>query len=583
MNKVILVGINAKYIHSNPAIHSLKAYADKFYTNRPKNCILELVEYTINQSAASIIADLYNKKPSVLAFSCYIWNWGMISDILSELPKVLPDTKLWLGGSEVSFHADEILKAFPQLTGIMLGEGEETFTELLKFYWEANSCLSDIKGIVCHEGFTNERELTDINSLPFIYDDLCAFKNRIIYYESQRGCPFRCAYCLSSIDKKVRLRDMDKVKAELKFFLDNNVNQVKFIDRTFNCNARHALEIWKFLLENDNGITNFHFEIAADLLTKEQLEIIKKMRAGLIQLEIGVQSTNETTLKAINRHMDISQLKETVSLINSFKNVHQHLDLIAGLPYEDFESFTKSFNDVYDMAPNQLQLGFLKVLKGSPMEEKASEYGIVYSSKPPYEVLYTKWLSFDDVLKLKQIEEMVELYYNSSQFAHILPVLAKEFSSPFEMYESLANYYLENDYFINTPSRAYRYQVLLEFAIKTAPDKQQLFTELLTFDMYLRENLKSRPSFAPVSEIAKDKLRLFYETEQTEKRYLPDYNGYQAAQLSRMTHIESFHYPVWNVNACCDICSSDEIYYVLFDYENRDILTHDARICIVEL
>lgn len=583
MNKVILAGINAKYIHSNPAIHSLKAYADKFYSNRPKNCILELAEYTINQSATSVIADLYNKKPSVIAFSCYIWNWQMISDLLAELPKVLPDTKLWLGGPEVSFHADKILEKFPQLSGIMLGEGEETFTELLKYYWEGSFKLSDIKGIVCADGFTKERELTDINNLPFLYDDLNEFANRIIYYESQRGCPFRCAYCLSSIDKKVRLRSMDKVKNELKFFLDNKVSQVKFIDRTFNCNSNHALEIWKFLHENDNGITNFHFEIAADLLTKEQLEIIKNMRPGLIQLEIGVQSTNETTLKAINRHMNIQELREIVLLINSFKNTHQHLDLIAGLPYENFESFANSFNDVYNMAPNQLQLGFLKVLKGSPMEEKADEYKIVYNSKPPYEVLYTNWLSFDDVLKLKEIEEMVEIYYNSSQYAHILPVLEKEFISPFKMYEALADYYSENGYFINTPSRAYRYQVLLEFAIKTSSDKKQLFTELLTFDMYLRENLKSRPAFAPALNIPKDKLRLFYETEAEEKKYLPDYNGYQAAQLSRMTHIEEFSYPVWDTDACCDMTISDKKYYVLFDYESRDVLTHDARICVINI
>ncbi|MBQ5851368.1 MAG: DUF4080 domain-containing protein, partial [Lachnospiraceae bacterium] len=425
--RIILVGINAKYIHSNPAVYSLKTYADTYYSdcsvldgNSKITDNLTISEYTINQSLDSILADLYNQKPDVVAFSCYIWNWNMVRDILDELPKIMPKTDIWLGGPEVSFNADKLVNQYPAIKGIMVGEGEETFLELLKYYWEAADRfqnLSDIKGIVLKEGFTGERELTNIDKLPFIYnnntDFTDKFKNRIIYYESQRGCPFRCSYCLSSIDKSVRLRDLETVKKELKFFLDNKVDQVKFIDRTFNCNNEHALSIWRFLKENDNGITNFHFEIAADLLSTQQLEIISQMRPGLIQLEIGVQSTNEKTLKAINRHMDIEQLKSTVQKVHSYKNTHQHLDLIAGLPYEDYNSFANSFNDVYNMQPNQLQLGFLKVLNGSPMKEKAEEYGIVYSSKPPYEVLYTNWLSYDDVPKLKGIEEMVELYYNS--------------------------------------------------------------------------------------------------------------------------------------------------------------------------
>lgn len=582
-HKILLVGVNAKYIHSTPAIYCLKSYADKYYTNRPDNCVLELCEYTINQSSDSIIADLYHRKPSVVAFSCYIWNWKMIQEIIAELNKVLPDTQIWLGGPEVSFHADTLINTLPQLTGVMLGEGEATFMDILKYYWENEGTLNDIKGIVYRDEATTQatytpaRELTDINTLPFIYDTPDAFSNRIIYYESQRGCPFRCAYCLSSIDKKVRLRDIETVKAELKFFLDNNVNQVKFIDRTFNCNAKHANEIWKFLKENDNNVTNFHFEIAADLLTKEQLDIMSDMRPGLIQLEIGVQSTNETTLKAINRHMDIKELKNTVATVRSFNNIHQHLDLIAGLPYEDYDSFVNSFNDVYNMAPNQLQLGFLKVLKGSPMEEMAREYGIVYNSKPPYEVLYTNWLSYDDVLKLKRIEEMVELYYNTAQFSHTITMLEKEFDSPFKLYETLAQYYMDNNYFINTPSRAYRYQVLLEFACSINPDKKALYSELLTYDMYLRENLKSRPVFAPAQNLPKDSTREFYKAEEANPQYLLGYEGYQSTQLSRMTHIESFSYDVWSANTDSFSNKLNTPTYILFDYINRDALTHDAK------
>lgn len=577
---ILLIGINAKFIHSNLAIYSLKTYADTYYTQRPCGCHLGIAEYTINQPEDSILADLYLQKPDVAAFSCYIWNWGIIKNLLCELPKILPETKLWLGGPEVSFDADKIISAFPQLAGIMAGEGEETFLELLKHYWENTLPLNAIKGIVTKEGFTGIRNLVNINNLPFLYNaesgTLARFQNRILYYESQRGCPFCCAYCLSSIDKKVRLRDMDTVKAELKFFLDQKVQQVKFIDRTFNCNKKHSISIWSFLKENDNGVTNFHFEIAADLLDDEQLEIIQDMRPGFIQLEIGVQSTNETTLRAINRQTNIARLRENVAKIRGFQNIHIHLDLIAGLPYEDYSSFAASFNDVYAMHPDQLQLGFLKVLKGSPIEQQALEYGIVYSANPPYEVLYTKWLSYADMLKLKKIEEMTELYYNSNQFCHTLPVLAHEFPSPFQMYEALAGFYQEKGYFTNAPSRTYRYQALLEFACLAAPEKRQLFTELLLFDLYVRENLKSRPAFAPENTIDKDMLRRFFETESNEHTYLKNYGGYKSIQLLRMTHVEQFTYPVWLENPIECAALLDTPAYILFDYENRSALTHNA-------
>ena len=578
---VLLIGINAKYIHSNPAIHSLKAYADKYYPNRPSGCKLAIAEYTINQQTSSILADLYQRKPQIVAFSCYIWNWRTIQDLLAELPKILPDTKLWLGGPEVSFHAEQLMQDFPQLAGIMVGEGEDTFLELLQHYWVHTTELSEIKGIVYRGKFTGDRALTDINKIPFLYDfynydTRVTFGNRILYYESQRGCPFRCAYCLSSIDKKVRLRDINIVKSELDCFLDNRVPQVKFIDRTFNCNSEHALAIWRYLKENDNGVTNFHFEVAADLINDEQLAVMYDMRPGLIQLEIGVQSTNEATLREINRYTDINRLRKTVATIHSFQNIHQHLDLIAGLPYEDYDSFSNSFNNVYTMAPNQLQLGFLKVLKGSPMEQRAIEYGIVYASNPPYEVLYTKWLTFDDVLKLKGIEEMVELYYNSNQFTHILPVLVQEFSSPFQMYEALADYYRINGYFISTPSRTYRYQVLLDFACSVAADKRELFIELLTFDLYLRENLKSRSDFSPENTVDKEKLHLFFEHEAQTPQYLKNYQGYKSAQLLRMTHVERFSYPVWHENPADCAVRRKAPAYILFDYQNRNALTHDA-------
>lgn len=574
--RVLLIAVNAKYIHSNPAVYSLRAYAQAALGDQPEVGI-EIAEYTINQNTENILADIYRHRPDIAAFSCYIWNWNTIQELLPELPKLLPDTKLWLGGPEVSFHAEKILAQYTQLTGIMVGEGEETFTQLVRFYHAPKGQLQDIPGLVLPQGRTQPRELTDMSKLPFLYEDLGKFQNRIIYYESQRGCPFRCAYCLSAIDKSVRLRDIETVKKELQYFLDHKVSQVKFIDRTFNCNAAHALAIWRYLLENDNGVTNFHFEIAADLMTEEELEVLKQMRPGLIQLEIGVQSTNEQTLHAINRYMSLEHLRQVVDKIHSFHNIHQHLDLIAGLPYEDYDSFVTSFNDVYAMRPQQLQLGFLKVLKGSPIEEKAEEYGIVYNSRPPYEVLYSRWIPYDDVLRLKGIEEMVELYYNSCQFTHTLPVLEKEFSSPFALYEALSQYYEEKGYYINTPARAYRYQVLLEFAQQKAPARSELYAQLLTFDMYLRENLKSRPAFAlcwQQGEEEKEQVRAFYRQEAQTPQYLTGYEGYQPQQLMKMTHIEYFTYPVWQQNMKMTQLSQKTA--ILFDYQKRDPLTYDA-------
>lgn len=581
--RVLLVAVNAKFIHSNPAVYSLKAYAEAYADFLPADTI-EIAEYTINQSRESILADIYRRKPDIAAFSCYIWNWDMIQDILPELPKILPEIKLWLGGPEVSFHAERILMDYPSLTGIMVGEGEKTFTELLRFYIKGEEELSQIKGLVLREGMTPERELTDMDELPFLYHDLDRFANRILYYESQRGCPFRCAYCLSAIDKQVRLRDIETVKKELQYFLDHKVPQVKFIDRTFNCNAEHALSIWNYLLKHDNGVTNFHFEIAADLITREELAVLKQMRPGLVQLEIGVQSTNEKTLHAINRYMSLKHLQEVVETIYGFHNIHQHLDLIAGLPYEDYDSFAHSFNDVYAMHPQQLQLGFLKVLKGSPIEEKSGEYGIIYNSKPPYEVLYSNWLSFEDVLRLKGIEEMVELYYNSCQFTYTLTVLEQEFESAFAMYEALADYYERNGYQINIPARAYRYQVLLEFATSVAPQRETLYAELLTFDMYLRENMKSRPAFASCWEQQigmKEKIRSFYRQEALSPVYLKSYEGYQAGQLMKMTHLECFHYPVWQEHG--EMKELAKPAFVLFDYQKRDPLNHDAAIYLINM
>ncbi len=578
--KILLIAVNAKYIHSNPAVYSLRAYAGAELQEH-----IEIAEYTINHQLEEILADIYEKNPDVMAFSCYIWNWNRIQELVTELPKILPDRPIWLGGPEVSYDAPQILAAYPQLAGIMIGEGEETFRELTEYY--VNPCrvseegaggkrLQDIPGLALASGYTPARELTDLNRLPFLYDNLEAFENRIIYYESSRGCPYRCSYCLSSIDKSVRFRDISVVKKELQFFLEHHVPQVKFVDRTFNCNHAHAMEIWRFIHEHDNGVTNFHFEISADILKEEELVLLNQMRPGLVQLEIGVQTANPATIREIHRVMDLERLEQIVKRIQAGHNIHIHLDLIAGLPYEDYESFKHSFDRVYGMQPQQLQLGFLKVLKGSYMHERAEEYGLLYLDKPPYEVLCSSWLPYSDVLRLKQIEEMVEIYYNSNQFTHTLPVLAKRFDSPFAMFEALAVFYREQGYFAKAPARAYRYQALLHFAQRQDPENVALYSELLTFDMYLRENLKSRPEFFRDLQSYKEAIRSFYQKEEEQRRFLPDYIGYDSKQLAKMTHLEPFSYAVWDRENPAPSGG-----FVLFDYRKRSPLTYEARTVVL--
>ena len=592
--KFLLAALNAKYIHSNPALYSLRAYAEKYHPEAAAQ--VELAEYTINQTVEEILADLYERKPEAVAFSCYIWNWKMMQEVISELHQVRPELPIWLGGPEVSYHAEEVLEQFPFLTGIMVGEGEVTFSELLTFYEKKSSGryseqqqlqivafwpgaikqagLDSIAGIVYRDPITGElvrtkeRSLTNISEIPFFYKDMKDFANRIVYYESSRGCPFRCGYCLSSIDKRVRLRDLTLVKEELQFFLDHKVPQVKFVDRTFNCKHDHSIAIWKYIMEHDNGITNFHFEIAADILNEEELELLEQMRPGLVQLEIGVQSTNPKTIKEIHRVMDFEKVSKIVRRIQDKGNVHEHLDLIAGLPYEDVESFAHSFDDVYALKPEQLQLGFLKVLKGSFMQEHQEEYGIVHKAHPPYEVLYTKWISYEDVLRLKGIEEMVEVYYNSRQFTNTMEELEKEYDSAFTMYDRLASYYEDNGYNAVQHKRSARYEILLNYIRLHHKEKEDLFREVLTYDYYLRENAKSRPEFAGDYLVEKNVARAFYEKEEETHMYLPDYGKYDRNQMRKMTHLEYFKL-------------ADT--YILFDYQNRNPLNQEARVCKVEI
>ena len=567
--KIILAAVNAKYIHSNLAVYSLRAFA-KAYVSETK-----ILEYTINQQMDEILMDLYREKPDLLCFSCYIWNLDYVEELAREIKKILPETILWLGGPEVSYDAVDVLTRLRQVTGVMKGEGEETFLELLEYYHGRRETLEEIAGITFRtengEIRENEwRDVMDLSRVPFVYEDLSLFEHKNIYYETSRGCPYRCSYCLSSVDKCLRFRDLNLVKKELQFFLDQKVPQVKFVDRTFNCHHTHAKEIWRYLLEHDNGVTNFHFEVSADLLDEEELELISRMRSGLIQLEIGVQSTNPDTIRKIRRTMNFKRLSEVTKQIKTMGNTHQHLDLIAGLPMEDYESFGKSFDDVYALGPDQLQLGFLKVLKGSYMQEHAREYGLIYKDRPPYEVLGTNWLSYGEIARLKQIEEMVEVYYNSGQFSHTLDWLVLEFDSPFSMYKALGSYYEENGLFKRNHTRIARYEILSAFIRKQVSGKEEFYRQLLVFDLYLRENVKNRPDFAGEPSADKAYLKAFYDREEKEPAYLKSYGQTESRKLRKMTHIEIFDYEVdRDMKPCRTV--------LLFDYQIRNPLNYEAH------
>ena len=579
--KILLAACNAKYIHSNLAVYDLQAYASDYADH------IVLKEYTINQQKDDIMRDIYLEHPDVVCVSCYIWNLSFVKELMADLIKILPGADFWAGGPEVSYDAEKFLTENSEFKGVMVGEGEETFKELAGYYVEKNpQDLKNMTGICYRDGdqiiHNGWRQIMDLSSIPFIYKDLSEFKNRIIYYESSRGCPFSCSYCLSSIDKKLRFRDTETVKKELQFFIDNKVPQVKFVDRTFNCKHDHAMAIWKYINEHDNGVTNFHFEISADLLREEELQEMSTMRPGLIQLEIGVQSTNPDTIKAIHRTMDFEKLKGIVDRIHSFGNIHQHLDLIAGLPYEDYDSFRHSFNDVYALKPQQLQLGFLKVLKGSHMMEMCREYGIVYKTQEPYEVLSTKWLDYDHVLKLKTVENMVEVYYNSGQFQNTIACVEPLFEDAFTLYERLGQFYEKKGYSEISHSRMRRYEILLEFvkeeleeqesaklaenqklkagnSAETAEDDNrnvdtvtwEKVADSMIYDLYLRENLKSHPSF-----------------EMDQKPYEKAVWEYRRLEkVPKTAHIEVFR----------------DGRILMFDYENRDPLLHNAAVKKIQL
>lgn len=630
---ILLTAINARYIHSNPAVFSLKSCTGTYSSH------VSILEFTINQLPSFILQEIYKKHPDVIAFSCYIWNRSMIEQLILDLHKILPDTDIWAGGPEISYENAHELIARLQLRGLMRGAGEASFSRLVSAYCSgAPESLPDV---------LDEKNVPrmPLNDIPFWYQDLTDFKHRIIYYESSRGCPFSCSYCLSSIDKAMDFRSVSRVLQELDFFLEQRVPQVKFTDRTFNCRKSHALPILQHILTHDNGITNFHFEIAADLLDEDYFALLEQMRPGAVQLEIGVQSTCAETIAEIGRNMDFKKVTDAVMRIRSFRNIHLHLDLIAGLPFEDLRTFQKSFNDVYALRPGQLQLGFLKVLKGTRIEQNASAYSLLYTSQPPYEVLCTKWISYEDICLLKQIEEVLEIYYNSGQFTNTMDFLSVYFDTPFSMYEALASWYDTHGLFGVQPSRIRKYEILLEFgnarissllkqqtlkplsphkisaagllpsdrlhsasapsyidrlnshsrllpsdrlhsaSTPSAIDKlnshggllssdrefpadslSAVLKEYLIYDLYLREHMKNRPSFACSSERWKDTVHDVLHRESETHALFPELSGCSYRELTKLLHAEIFE------------LIFDKPLLILFCYEKRDPLTNNCYI-----
>lgn len=649
--RFLLCGINAKYIHSNLAIFSLKAYADR---KKIPGAEIILKEYTINNYVEDILQDLYEEKADVVIFSCYIWNISFVRELAAELKKVSPDVKIWAGGPEVSYAANKFLMENPAFDLIMQGEGEEVFSELIRLTVEEKCRIKDVykqseskkvlSGIV-EKRYSIERKqavkeekdiedkhfagednvyptnyidmsklqklqgiavwdfsgeaalgnaesnignktkiintgfatLMNMDTIPFVYEDFHLFEHKILYYETSRGCPFCCSYCLSSVDKTVRFRSLPIVKKELDAFLEAKVPQVKFVDRTFNCNRQRAIDIWSYLVEHDNGITNFHFEISSDLLGEEELELFAKMRPGLIQLEIGVQSTNGETVDAIHRHMDLDKLFHYVDRVHELGNIHQHLDLIAGLPYENYERFGCSFDDLYAHEPDQLQLGFLKVLKGTMMEEEVKKYSILYRNQPPYEVLGTKWLSYDEIILLKGVEELVELYYNSGQYTLTLKYAVPFFESPFRFYEMFSAWYRGKGYHKLNHNRLEKYNILREF-LREHIDEYEWDTldEIMLYDMYLRENVKGRPAWAKDTAQYKKEWKALYR-EQGEKLFPEDVQAgiYDSKRAANQSHIEVFEINIKKFQQSGQV--EKKQVFCLFDYSRRNPLNRAAR------
>ena len=515
--RVVLTTLNAKYIHVNLALRSIGRYCEEF---NPEIC-----EYTVNDNIDNIIASLHMKKADVIAFSCYIWNIEKVLYISQCLKKVNPFLKIILGGHEVSHDSKSIMAENPWIDYIIRGEGEKPMLSLLRNisrnFNVANAgsltyrCGKDIKE-------TPLAENGSLNEYPFAYDEsIREFRGKIIYYESSRGCPFNCSYCLSGDNRRVDFLSLERVKKELLFFIENGVPLVKFVDRTFNADKERAKEIWKFIIENSKN-TCFHFELAGSLIDDETVELLKTAPKGIIQFEIGVQSTNEKTIRAIGRSIEFEKVRDNVKKLLQADNIHIHLDLIAGLPYEGYESFKKSFDEVIAIHPHVLQLGFLKLLKGSRLRAETEKYGYRYKEKAPYEVMKNNFISFEEIIKLKFIEELLERYYNSGDFTRSINFLLKREESAFGVFEKIYDYFTQNALFDRSVSLEAHYELLEKIFSYDG------FSDCVKADRLT--NKKAKLSYENEKEFKEECFEFLKKKENIEK-YLPAYISLQPRKI----------------------------------------------------
>lgn len=570
--RTLLVGINAKFIHSNLALYSLKSYCN----DREK---ISIKEFTINNNVNDILKNIYEENPDLIGFSSYIWNIDLILELSSAIKKILPLTKVLLGGPEVSYNL-EYIKEKEYIDFIITGEGEESFKKLISGEIELESICNLIYKksgkIVINKKCNN----IDLNRIPFPYSELdidIDIENKIVYYESTRGCPFSCNFCLSSIDEKVRALNIDRIYEDLKFFLNKKVGQVKFVDRTFNFNSSYAIKIWKCIIENDNGYTNFHFEMAADLINLEMLKVLKEARKGLFQFEIGIQSVNVETLQEINRTNKNNIIFQRVKEVTELKNIHQHLDLIVGLPKENYVSFKKSFNKVYNLEPQKLQIGFLKLLHGTILRNKAETLGLIYNEKAPYEILKTNELSYGEVIKLKGIDKIIDLFYNKERFKNSFKYVISLYETPFDFYESFY-FYLQNRNLQEIKHKKNElYTIFYNFAFSNDIIEKVVLIDLFKLDMLINDNLKMIPKYIEVGYdyniIKKNRNRLYNDINFIENNFneFVENRRYSKKQIIKLSNIDAFNIDIdkWFNKSEIEIKNNKQT-YLLFKYFKLD-------------
>lgn len=581
---ILLTTLNSKFIHSSLALRYLRVFcADKPYQ-------IDLKEFTINDTLEFIAGEIYRENAGIVAFSTYIWNIRQTLAAARRLKQVMGEVTIIFGGPEVTFESDKLMGDYRFIDYVVRGEGEVTFRELMECLVEGRGKIENINGITYRRGneiIENQDRpmIQDLDIIPFPYCDEASLENKIIYYEASRGCPFECQYCYSSTFKGVRFFPIERVKKDLENLIKLGVKQVKFVDRTFNCNARFAAQIFRFLLEK-GGQTTFHFEISADLLNDDLMEILKNAPPGFFQFEVGVQSTNLQVLKEIRRKSSLDRLYKNVEKIKGYNNIHQHLDLIAGLPGEDMISFAKSFNDVFALRPDMLQLGFLKLIKGSGIRNREDECCYAYTHEPPYEVLSNKWMSYSQLLRLKRIEEVLEYYYNSHRVDNTLEYAMKEyFDSPYQFFNELAEYWAQKGLYRIRHSSKKLYVLLYNFMVESVGAPIPVVNELLKLDYLLKERALVLPDPLKKIEIPGFKQRCYDFLNNTDnlEKYLPDYQHLPSKNIFKLVHFEVFDTRGLNVlDEYKEVRDRDRL-VLLFDYQNGDKICGKARVEIVEI